>query len=99
MLPYLWIMSLCFQLTKQNQREREEERSGEVGMIDNSMLWFIMRNLQRGRRRRAREARANRGDAPEEDNSSDTLSDEDLSTDEDSDSDGVPRDAMSCNPS
>lgn len=80
---------------KRNAREREEERSGESGMIDGSMLWFIMHHLRRGRRQRAREARAARGE-PDVD-SSDTLSDEDLTTDEDSDEDGTPRDA--CSPS
>lgn len=89
---------LTFQLIKQNRREREAELSGEGGTIDNSMLWFIMHHIRRGRRRHEREARAARGENVGDD-SSDTLSDEDLSTDEDSDSDGAPRDAMSCHPS
>lgn len=87
------------QATKQNRREREEERTGDAGMIDGSMLWFIMHHLRRGRRRQVRRLREERGELPADDDSSDTLSDEDLSTEEESDSDGPPRDAMSCNPS
>ncbi|XP_060578211.1 DDB1- and CUL4-associated factor 8-like, partial [Ruditapes philippinarum] len=88
-------------LIKRNSREREEERTNDGGMIDGSMLWFIMHHLRRGRRQRAREARAARGEPSPDVETSDTLSDEDLSTDDESESEGEgePRDAISCNPS
>ncbi|KAL4229253.1 DDB1- and CUL4-associated factor 8 [Mactra antiquata] len=86
-------------LMKRNAREREEERSGDGGMIDGSMLWFIMHHLRRGRRQRAREARAARGEPVPDDDTSDTLSDEDLTTDDDSDNEGLQRDPISCAPS
>lgn len=87
-------------LMKRNSREREEERTSDGGMIDGSMLWFIMHHLRRGRRQRQREAREARGEPAPDVETSDTLSDEDLTTDEDSDDEGdTPRDAISCNPS
>lgn len=85
---------------KRNSREREEERTSDGGMIDGSMLWFIMHHLRRGRRQRAREARAARGEPSPDVETSDTLSDEDLTTDEDSDDEAEgSHDAISCNPS
>ncbi|WAR05503.1 DCAF8-like protein, partial [Mya arenaria] len=82
---------------KLNQREREEERTGEGGMVDGSMLWFIMHHLRQGRRQRARAARAARGEPDPDTDSSDTVSeDEEFSMGESDDSDD-PRNQ--CNPS
>ncbi|KAL3885744.1 hypothetical protein ACJMK2_025787 [Sinanodonta woodiana] len=44
------------QLVKRNKRERDEERRAEPEMLDGQMLWFIMNQLRRSRRRRAQEA-------------------------------------------
>lgn len=36
---------------KRNSRQREEEKENGGGMLDGQMLWFIMHQLRRGRRR------------------------------------------------
>ena len=36
---------------KRNQRQRDEEKENGGGMLDGQMLWFIMHQLRRGRRR------------------------------------------------
>ena len=39
------------QVMKRNSRQREEEKENGGGMMDGQMLWFIMNQLRRGRRR------------------------------------------------
>ncbi|KAK3581000.1 hypothetical protein CHS0354_013894 [Potamilus streckersoni] len=76
-------------LVKHNKRQRDEERRAEPEMVDGQMLWFIMNQLRRSRRRRAQEAGLE--------------DDEPSSSSEDSDSDsenseGVPE-RLQCVPS
>ena len=42
---------LCLKVMKRNQRQRDEEKETGGGMLDGQMLWFIMHQLRRGRRR------------------------------------------------
>ena len=44
-------MTCHLQVMKRNSRQREEEKENGGGMMDGQMLWFIMNQLRRGRRR------------------------------------------------
>ena len=44
-------LTLIMQVMKRNSRQREEEKENGGGMMDGQMLWFIMNQLRRGRRR------------------------------------------------
>ena len=45
------VRSTVSKVMKRNCRQREEEKENGGGMLDGQMLWFIMHQLRRGRRR------------------------------------------------
>ena len=49
--PCLCNVRCHLQVMKRNSRQREEEKENGGGMMDGQMLWFIMNQLRRGRRR------------------------------------------------
>lgn len=79
---------------KRNSRQREEEKENGGGMLDGQMLWFIMHQLRRGRRRREREENAD----PDGELSSDSSVEEDSDPGSD-DPESRLREGISCNPS
>jgi hypothetical protein len=51
-LKFLTVVVNYFQLTKQNRKERAQERANEPDMLDGQMLWLLMQHLRRSARRR-----------------------------------------------